>query len=62
MIAINGWQVPGYETKVNCGLKLPNEDLSGAGSYLINVDLGVKAAVLTVTTKVPMVDQAQLEE
>ncbi|WP_299002301.1 hypothetical protein [uncultured Shewanella sp.] len=62
MITLNGWQVPGYETKVKCGFKLAGEDLSGAGSFLINADNGIKAAILTVTTKVPFVDVTQLKE
>jgi len=60
MIALESWQVPGYETRINCGFKLAGEDLSGAGSYLINTDNGVKAAVLSVTTKIPMVEASEL--
>lgn len=62
MISIQGWQVPGYDTKINCGVKLAGEDLSGAGSYLISTDNGVKAAVLSVTTNIPFVDQKELEQ
>lgn len=62
MISINGWQVPGYETRINCGFKLAGEDLSGAGSFLISADNGIKAAVLSVTTKVPFVDSSELAE
>ncbi|MCL1123294.1 baseplate complex protein [Shewanella surugensis] len=62
MITLDGWEVPGYETKVKCGFKLAGEDLSGAGSFLINADNGIKAAILTVTTKVPFVDVSKLEE
>lgn len=60
MISINGWQVPGYETRVNCGFKLAGEDLSGAGSFLISADNGIKAAVLSVSTKIPFVDESEL--
>lgn len=60
MIAIDSWQVPGYETRINCGFKLAGEDLSGAGSYLINTDNGVKAAVLSVTTKILTNDANEL--
>lgn len=62
MISINGWQVPGYDTKINCGVKLAGEDLSGAGSYLISTDSGVKAAVLSVTTNIPFVDHKELAQ
>ncbi len=62
MIALEGWQVPGYETKVRCGFKLAGEDLSGAGSFLITTDNGVKASVLSVTTKVAFIDKDLLTE
>lgn len=62
MITLDGWQVPGYETKINCGFKLAGEDLSGAGSYIISSDNGVKAAVLSVTTKIPFIDKTELAE
>lgn len=62
MIALDGWQVPGYETKVRCGFKLAGEDLSGAGSFLITTDNGVKASVLSVTTKVAFIDKDLLTE
>jgi len=60
MIYIGDWQVPGYETRVNCGFKLAGEDLSGAGSFLISTDAGVKAAVLSVTTKIPFIESSGL--
>ena len=62
MISINSWQVPGYNTKINCGVKLAGEDLSGVGSYLISTDNGVKAAVLSVTTHIAFVDHKELAE
>lgn len=62
MIALDGWQVPGYETKVRCGFKLAGEDLSGAGSFLITTDNGVKASVLSVTTKVAFIEKDLLAE
>jgi len=60
VITLNGWKVPGYETKISCGVKLDGEDLSGAGSYLINADKGIKGAVVSVTTKIPFVDKSAL--
>jgi hypothetical protein len=62
MISIDSWQVPGYGTKVNCGIKLAGEDLSGAGSYLVTSDNGVKAAVVSVVTKIPYEDKKQLAQ
>ena len=62
MISINGWQVPGYETKIKCGFKLIGDDLSGFGSFSLSSDNGVKAAVLSVVTKIPFVDKAELAE
>ncbi len=61
-ISLNGWQVPGYETKVNCGFKLEGEDLSGSGSYIVNSDNGVKASLVNVVTKIPYDDVNQLTE
>ena len=61
-ISLDSWQVPGYQTKVNCGFKLAGEDLSGGGSYLVNSDNGVKAAVLSVVTHIPFVDKSELAE
>lgn len=61
-ISIDGWQVPGYDTKISGGVKLAGKDLSGAGSYLITTDDGVKAAVLTVTTNIPFIDYKELAE
>lgn len=62
MIALDGWQVPGYETKVRSSFKLAGEDLSGAGSFLITTDDGVKAAVLSVTTKIAFTDKDLLTQ
>jgi hypothetical protein len=62
MISLNGWQVPGYETKIKCGFKLAGDDLSGFGSFSLASDNGVKPAVLSVTTKIPFVDKSQLAE
>jgi len=62
VISIGGWQVPGYNTKVNCGFKLAGDDLSGYGSFSLSSDNGVKAAVLSVVTHIPFVDKAQLAE
>lgn len=62
MISIAGWQVPGYNTKINCGIKLAGEDLSGAGSYLVSTDNGVKAAVLSITTHIAFVDHKDLAQ
>ncbi|SHO28017.1 Putative uncharacterized protein [Moritella viscosa] len=60
MIALDGWQVPGYETKIKCSFKLAGEDLSGYGSLTLSSDNGVKPAVLSVTTKIPFKDKAEL--
>lgn len=62
MIALDGWQVPGYETKIKCGFKLAGEDLSGFGSFSLSSDNGVKPAILSVVTKIPFVDKSQLAE
>ncbi|WKD23630.1 hypothetical protein NDQ71_00515 [Pseudoalteromonas sp. KG3] len=62
MITLNGWQVPGYETRINCGIKLPSEDLSGIGSFALSNDNGIKPGVVSVTTKIPFVDAADLAE
>jgi hypothetical protein len=61
-ISLNGWQVPGYETKVSCGFKLAGEDLSGSGSFIVNSDNGVKASVVRVVTKVPYDEVNKLTE
>ncbi|NRA85646.1 MAG: hypothetical protein HRU22_18265 [Gammaproteobacteria bacterium] len=60
MIALDGWQVPGYETKIKCGFKLAGDDLSGFGSFSLSSDNGVKPAVLSVVTKIPFVDKSEL--
>ena len=52
-ISIDGWQVPGFDTKVSAGVKLAGDDLSGGGSLGLSSDNGVKPGVLTVNTKVP---------
>ncbi|ATC93518.1 hypothetical protein [Pseudoalteromonas tunicata] len=62
MIAIDGWQVPGFETKVSAGIKLAGDDLSGFGSFALSSDNGVKPAVLSVQTKIPFVDEIELAE
>ena len=62
MITLNSWPVPGYEIKIGCGFKLAGEDLSGAGSYLLSADNGVKAAVLSVTTKIPFIEKSDLAQ
>lgn len=62
MITLNGWQVPGYEIRINCGIKLPSDDLSGFGSFALSSDKGVKPGVITVNTKIPFVDASELAE
>ena len=62
MIAIDGWQVPGHDTKVNAGFKLAGQDLSGLGSLGLSSDDGVKPAVLSVSTKIAFVDVDKLAE
>jgi len=62
MISLNGWQVPGYETKIKCGFKLAGDDLSGFGSFSLASDNGVKPAILSVVTKIPFVDKSQLAD
>lgn len=62
MISLNGWQVPGYETKIKCGFKLAGDDLSGFGSFSLASDNGVKPAILSVVTKIPFVDKSELAE
>jgi len=60
MIALDGWQVPGYETRIKCSFKLAGEDLSGYGSLTLSSDNGVKPAVLSVTTKIPFNEKSDL--
>ena len=60
MIAIDGWQVPGYDTQVNAGVKLAGGDMSGFGSFALSSDNGVKPGVLTVKTKIAHVDENDL--
>lgn len=62
MITLNGWQVQGYEIRINCGIKLPSDDLSGFGSFALSGDKGVKPGVITVNTKIPFVDASELAE
>ncbi|WP_018692530.1 baseplate complex protein [Algicola sagamiensis] len=62
MIVIDGWQVPGYETAINCGFKLSGDDLSGYGSFSLSSDKGVKPAVVSVQTKIPYVDKKLLAQ
>jgi len=62
VIALDGWQVPGYETKIKSGFKLAGDDLSGFGSFSLSSDNGVKPAVLSVVTKIPFSDKSQLAE
>ncbi|MEZ7277214.1 hypothetical protein [Pseudoalteromonas sp. 68 DY56-GL68] len=62
MITLNGWQVPGYEIRINCGIKLPSDDLSGLGSFTLSGDKGVKPGVVTINTKIPFKDHAELAE
>jgi len=61
-ISIDGWQVPGFNTKVNAGVQLAGEDLSGGGSFGLSSDDGVKPGVLTVSTKIPFTKLDQLTE
>lgn len=61
-ISIDGWQVPGFDTKVNAGVQLAGEDLSGGGSFGLSSDDGVKPGVLSVSTKVPFTELEQLTE
>jgi hypothetical protein len=60
MMLIDGWKVPGYDIKVNAGVQLAGQDLSGSGSLDLSSDDGVKAGVLTVSTKVSFTQLAQL--
>ena len=62
MITLNGWQVPGYETRINCGIKLPSDDLSGLGSFTLSNDKGIKPGVVSITTKIPFVNASELAE
>jgi hypothetical protein len=61
-ISINGWQIPGYDTKVSAGVKLAGGDLSGFSSFALSSDNGVKPATLTVKTKIALVDAAELAD
>ena len=61
-ISIDGWQVPGYDTKVNADVMLASQDLSGIGSFTLSSDDGVKPCYLSVSTKIPFVKADQLAE
>ena len=60
MIAIDGWQIPGYDTQVNAGVKLAGGDMSGFGSFALSSDNGVKPGVLTIKTKIAHADETDL--
>ncbi|MBQ4836770.1 hypothetical protein [Pseudoalteromonas luteoviolacea] len=60
VISIDGWQVPGYDTKVSAGIKLAGSDLSGFGSFALSSDNGVKPGILNVKTKIAFVDSDEL--
>lgn len=60
MIAIDGWQIPGYDTQVNAGVKLAGGDMSGFGSFALSSDNGVKPGILTVKTKIAHADENDL--
>ncbi|MBB1340073.1 hypothetical protein H5158_00305 [Pseudoalteromonas sp. SR45-6] len=59
-IALDGWNVPGFETRVNAGIKLAGGDMSGFGSFALSSDQGVKPGTLTVNTKVPFDHESDL--
>lgn len=59
-IALDGWNVPGFETRVNAGVKLAGGDMSGLGSFSLSSDQGVKSGTLTVNTKIPFNESASL--
>ena len=61
MISIDGWRVPGYETKVSAAVKIKGDDASGFGSFALSLDQGIKASVLTVKTKIPFAEEHELE-
>ena len=50
MIALDDNQVPGHNQKVHSSFDLAGEDLSGAGSFAVESEEGVKPKVLKVTT------------
>ncbi|MBB1368652.1 hypothetical protein H5154_20130 [Pseudoalteromonas sp. SR44-5] len=59
-IALDGWNVPGFETRVNAGIKLAGGDMSGFGSFALSSDQGVKPGTLTVNTKIPFDQESEL--
>jgi len=59
-ISLDGWNVPGYETRLNAGIKLAGGDMSGFGSFALSSDQGVKPATLSVNTKIPFIDESDL--
>ena len=59
-IALDGWNVPGFETRVNAGIKLAGGDMSGFGSFALSSDQGVKPGTLTVNTKIPFDQESDL--
>ncbi|NNG42732.1 hypothetical protein HJP15_07340 [Pseudoalteromonas sp. NEC-BIFX-2020_002] len=59
-IALDGWNVPGFETRVNAGIKLAGGDMSGFGSFALSSDQGVKPGTLTVNTKIPFEQESDL--
>lgn len=61
MIALDSWRVPGYETKIKVSMPLPNEDLSGLGSFTLDGEEGVKPAIVNVITKIKFNEANDLE-
>lgn len=61
-ISIDGWQVPGFNIKVNADIEMPNQDLSGLGSFTLSSESGVKPCYLSVSTKIPFTKADQLAE
>lgn len=61
-ISIDGWQVPGFNIKVNADIEMASQDLSGIGSFTLSSDDGVKPCFLSVTTKIPFTKADQLAE
>ncbi|MBB1338179.1 hypothetical protein [Pseudoalteromonas sp. SR44-2] len=59
-ISLDGWNIPGYETRVNAGIKLAGGDMSGMGSFALISDQGVKPGMLTVSTKIPLNEEGAL--
>lgn len=59
-LAIDGWNIPGFETRVDASVKLAGGDMSGFGSFALSSDQGVKPGLITVKTKIPMLDESEL--